>query len=291
MNLKLKVEMDIDPEHKPLNLWIAANLYSVAYLFSTATSAIEPTAPQGITDPDTGRTIGTWQVLPDDEQHIKRAVAIQAIAPHLSMVEALEVTKANPFPIHPPTPRYYQPEPATPQGWESVQGGASTGDQPTAAELEEEEKADPADLAFADGYDPARDVCIAGEPAIDGQCGDPACVCSRYEPPTVEEWHSIADAFTAYGMDAHLEGGGAACTYIEVNMPDGQLVTVGDNNTEFWTASVYPNREAWEEGNDPAQSLETDVPTKYEGTGRHHDPETIADAVNRVLRLHLTPAD
>jgi hypothetical protein len=45
MNLKLKVEMDIDPEHKPLNLWIAANLYSVAYLFSTATSAIEPTAP------------------------------------------------------------------------------------------------------------------------------------------------------------------------------------------------------------------------------------------------------
>jgi hypothetical protein len=263
MNLKLKVEMDIDPEHKPLNLWIAANLYSVAYLFSTATSAIEPTAPQGITDPDTGRTIGTWQVLPDDEQHIKRAVAIQAIAPHLSMVEALEVTKANPFPIHPPTPRYYQPEPATPQGWESVQGGASTGDQPTGV----------------------VDVCIAGAPAIDGQCGDPACVCSRYEPPTVEEWHSIADAFTAYGMDAHLEGGGAACTYIEVNMPDGQLVTVGDNS-EFWTAAVYPNRASWEAGEDPAQTVTTDVPTKYEGTGRHHDPETIADAVGSRLYLN-----
>jgi hypothetical protein len=229
MRFKLEIDLgEIEGLRTGRNL--AGILHGLATMMWTATEPLQPIQKYGITDPRfPEKTAGYWQVMPDDEEHIKRATALQSVAPHLSIVEALEATKQKPEPV--------------------------------------------------------ADVCIAGAPAIDGQCGDRACVCSRYEPPTVEEWHSIADAFTAYGMDAHLEGGGAACTYVEVNMPNGQLVTVGDNS-EFWTAAVYPNRASWEAGEDPAQTVTTDVPTKYEGTGRHHDPETIADAVGSRLYLN-----
>jgi hypothetical protein len=135
MRFKLEIDLgEIEGLRTGRNL--AGILHGLATMMWTATEPLQPIQKYGITDPRfPEKTAGYWQVMPDDEEHIKRATALQSVAPHLSIVEALEATKQKPEPV--------------------------------------------------------ADVCIAGAPAIDGQCGDRACVCSRYEPPTVEEWHSI----------------------------------------------------------------------------------------------------
>src|SRR5579863_1524699 len=103
-----------------------------------------------------------------------------------------------------------------------------------------------------------------------------------YEPPTIEEWHEIVRALCVYGLDAHLEGGGAGATYAWINLPDGRVVLVGDQD-ETWCGNVYASQEAFENGEE-FTTFGTDVPTKFDGTDRYHDPESIAEAVFTALR-------
>jgi hypothetical protein len=102
-----------------------------------------------------------------------------------------------------------------------------------------------------------------------------------YEPPTVEEWHTFANALTALGFDAHLEGGGAAATYIEVSLPDGRLACYGDAN-EVWSIDIYSSRSAFDHGENP-QQIETSVPARRESTDAYCDPETIAHGFKDAL--------
>jgi hypothetical protein len=103
-----------------------------------------------------------------------------------------------------------------------------------------------------------------------------------YEPPTVEEWHEIVKAMKYYGLDTHLEGGGAAATYVWIDRLDGRVVLVGDQD-ETWCGNVYASQEAFENGEE-FTTFGTDVPTKFDGTDRFHDPESIAEAVFTALR-------
>lgn len=65
-----------------------------------------------------------------------------------------------------------------------------------------------------------------------------------YQSPTIEEWHAIKDAITAKtGFPTTLEGGGAACTYIRVELPYGRLILFGDVN-ETWMGDVYADEDA-----------------------------------------------
>ena len=104
---------------------------------------------------------------------------------------------------------------------------------------------------------------------------------STYAPPTIEEWHAIVYALQVYGYDAHLEGGGAAATCIWIDLPDGRIVLVGDNG-DFWAANVYASQDAFEKG-ETFSEYETDVPTRFDGTDRYHDPEGIADGLRRAI--------
>jgi hypothetical protein len=107
-------------------------------------------------------------------------------------------------------------------------------------------------------------------------------VSAAYEPPTIEEWHEIVRAMKYYGLDAHLEGGGAATTYVWIDRLDGRVVLVGDQD-ETWCGNVYASQEAFENGEE-FTTFGTDVPTKFDGTDRYHDPESIAEAVFTALR-------
>lgn len=110
-----------------------------------------------------------------------------------------------------------------------------------------------------------------------------------YTPPTLEEWETIVDAMRVYGLDASLEGGGAACTFIAINLPDGRAVAFGDNG-DVWTGDVYTSRKALDEAQNAVTSIQTDVPTRCDGTDRYHDPESLADAARRAF-LRITPPD
>lgn len=104
----------------------------------------------------------------------------------------------------------------------------------------------------------------------------------EYEPPTPEEWLQIDGALSALGFNSHVEGGGAAATHIWIDLSDGAVALLGDNG-DFWALNLYANVAAFENGEDFGV-YETDVPTKpVDGTDHYHDPESIADAVRRVL--------
>ena len=94
-----------------------------------------------------------------------------------------------------------------------------------------------------------------------------------YQCPTVDAWLAIADAIEAKtGFATTLEGGGAACTFIRVELPNGRRILFGDVN-ETWMGDVYADEEA----ESMAEMLEggtvdTSIPTS------DHDAERIAAA-------------
>lgn len=105
--MKFKLEIDLgEIEGLRTGKHLAGILHGLAFTMWTASEPLHP-ARYGVTDPSTMATCGAWEVMPDDEEHIKRAVALQSVAPHLSMVEALEATQTLPDPnalmIHPGT--------------------------------------------------------------------------------------------------------------------------------------------------------------------------------------------
>lgn len=100
----------------------------------------------------------------------------------------------------------------------------------------------------------------------------------RYVPPTIEQWYAIVDALSARGLAATLEGGGAACTFIGVNLSDGRQVAFGDMN-ETWSVDIYPNVEEWEMGGSP-ESFDTGILSSVVD-----QPELIADKVLSLLAV------
>jgi hypothetical protein len=104
------------------------------------------------------------------------------------------------------------------------------------------------------------DVCIAGEPAINGVCGNPLCVCAPPARITPEQWFAITDAIAALPVTAAaLEGGGAGCVYIGVELKDGSIICFGVAN-ETWCGDVYLSLRDFEHGISQ-DSRDTDIPT------------------------------
>ena len=98
-----------------------------------------------------------------------------------------------------------------------------------------------------------------------------------YTPPTIEEWHAIAEAITATTEGTTtLEGGGAACTFIGVQMPDGRYIALGDMN-ETWGADIYDNQTDVYEGLGPDTSIDLAIPVRYVA------PQAIANALQDAL--------
>ena len=98
---------------------------------------------------------------------------------------------------------------------------------------------------------------------------------NEYVPPTIEQWHSIVSALVSLDLAAHLEGGGAASTYVWVDLPDGRIALLGDNG-DNWAANVYEDREAFEHGAD-FKEVETDI------SSREHDPAQVAEGFRQAV--------
>jgi hypothetical protein len=105
--------------------------------------------------------------------------------------------------------------------------------------------------------------------------------------PTIEEWHAIVDALKHYGYEATLEGGGAACPWIGIQLPFGRYVAFGDND-DMWTGNLYSDYAHGFEGGDIIGNIITDVPTRFVGTNRQHVPGSIADGFHRALVTYLS---
>jgi hypothetical protein len=83
---------------------------------------------------------------------------------------------------------------------------------------------------------------------------------STYTPPTMDEWWAIVDALNSIDIGAAtLEGGGAACTFIEIETNGGEFILFGDVN-ETWTADVYASLGDLEQALS-VDSFDTEVPT------------------------------
>lgn len=61
---------------------------------------------------------------------------------------------------------------------------------------------------------------------------------------TIKQWHDLTDAIQSQtGFATTLEGGGAACPFIRIELPDGRIVLFGDVN-ETWMGDLYADAEA-----------------------------------------------
>lgn len=99
-----------------------------------------------------------------------------------------------------------------------------------------------------------------------------------YNPLTPGEWWMIADEIKAEtGLATEVEGGGAACAFIRVLLPDGRIILFGDVNEE-WTGDVYANAEAESEAEMmEGCSVALDIPTS------DHDSAKIARAFREAI--------
>lgn len=93
---------------------------------------------------------------------------------------------------------------------------------------------------------------------------------SEYKAPTVEQWHAIADGIRSFYPETMLEGGGAACPFIQVAVSNGRVVVLGDVN-ETWNADVYDSAEDMAEGETPSGYLDLEI-----ATGGEIDTDVIA---------------
>ena len=83
---------------------------------------------------------------------------------------------------------------------------------------------------------------------------------TTYTAPTMEEWWAIIDALNSIDIGAAtLEGGGAACTFIQIETNGGEFILFGDVN-DTWTADVYATLADLEQAQ-PLESFDTEVPT------------------------------
>ena len=81
-----------------------------------------------------------------------------------------------------------------------------------------------------------------------------------YTPPTMEQWWAIIDALNSIDIGAAtLEGGGAACTFIQIETNEGEFICFGDVN-ETWTADVYASLDDLENAQS-LDSFDTEIPT------------------------------
>jgi hypothetical protein len=105
-----------------------------------------------------------------------------------------------------------------------------------------------------------------------------------FEPIPVEQWHSITDALSALGYNATVEGGGAACPFIEITFSDGRVGLLGDVN-ENWTIDLYDSRSDIEDGTGPDTTLDLGIPARLLPSDLFNvycDGEVIADALRRL---------
>lgn len=76
---------------------------------------------------------------------------------------------------------------------------------------------------------------------------------------TVDNFIAIRDEMDRECLDVTLEGGGAACAFLQVKLDDGRVVLFGDVN-ENWGGDIYANEEAVSYA-DSCESRELSIPT------------------------------
>lgn len=114
----------------------------------------------------------------------------------------------------------------------------------------------------------------------------------------IDGFHAIADALRQAGYKVDVEGGGAACTFLSINLPDGRVLHLGDIN-DTWCFDVYPDQKAVEEGeNGEGQDLgvpreitepATIVAAFQAALGKMNQVEAVAKEFSIVLREWLQP--